>query len=91
MLAHRSLATAFDGDRGNPKLRTSGDRQALHVRLRKDRFDIISNMEKISTDIYSFRKLRENGFTYVDKTVMLLPLVDMSIGCTCGQENVKWP
>ena len=63
----------------------------MHVRLRKDRFDIISNMEKISTDIYSFRKLRENGFTYVDKTAMLLPLVDMSIGCTCGQENVKWP
>ena len=37
-------------------------------------------MEKAATDIYSFRKLRENGFTYVDKTAMLLPLVDMSIG-----------
>ena len=37
-------------------------------------------MEKIATDIYSFRKLRENGFTYVDKTAMLLPLADMSIG-----------
>jgi len=37
-------------------------------------------MEKISTDIYSFRKLRENGFTYVDKTAMLLPLCDLSIG-----------
>ena len=37
-------------------------------------------MEKAATDIYSFRKLRENGFTYVDKTAMLLPLADMSIG-----------
>ena len=37
-------------------------------------------MEKVATDIYSFRKLRENGFTYVDKTAMLLPLADLSIG-----------
>jgi len=37
-------------------------------------------MEKIATDIYSFRKLRELGFTYVDKTAMLLPLCDLSIG-----------
>ena len=37
-------------------------------------------MEKAATDIYSFRKLRENGFTYVDKTAILLPLCDMSIG-----------
>ena len=37
-------------------------------------------MEKVATDIYSFRKLRENGFTYVDKTEKLLPLCDMSIG-----------
>ena len=37
-------------------------------------------MEKIATDIYSFRVLRENGFTYVDKTAMLLPLCDLSIG-----------
>ena len=37
-------------------------------------------MEKAATDIYSFRELRENGFTYVDKTAMLLPLCDMSIG-----------
>ena len=35
---------------------------------------------RIATDIYSFRKLRENGFTYVDKTAMLLPLADLSIG-----------
>jgi len=41
---------------------------------------IIRRMEKIATDIYSFRKLRENGFTYVDKTAMLLPLCDLSIG-----------
>ena len=37
-------------------------------------------MEKAATDIYSFRELRENGFTYVDKTAMVLPLCDMSIG-----------
>ena len=37
-------------------------------------------MEKAATDIYSFRVLRENGFTYVDKTAMILPLCDMSIG-----------
>ena len=37
-------------------------------------------MEKAATDIYSFRELRVNGFTYVDKTAMLLPLCDLSIG-----------
>ena len=37
-------------------------------------------MEKVATDIYSFRELRENGFTYVDTTAMLLPLCDMSLG-----------
>ena len=37
-------------------------------------------MEKVATDIYSFRKLRESGFTYVDKTALLLPLCDLSIG-----------
>ena len=37
-------------------------------------------MEKISTDIYTFSELRKNGFTYVDKTAVLLPLVDMSVG-----------
>lgn len=41
---------------------------------------IIRNMENVATDIYSFRELRENGFTYVDKTMMLLPLCDLSIG-----------
>ena len=37
-------------------------------------------MEKVATDIYSFRELREKGFTYVDKTAKLLPLADLSIG-----------
>ena len=37
-------------------------------------------MEKAATDIYSFRELREKGFTYVDKTALLLPLADLSIG-----------
>jgi len=37
-------------------------------------------MEKLATDIYSFRELRENGFAYVDKTAMLLPLCDLSLG-----------
>jgi len=40
----------------------------------------MSRMEKIATDIYSFRKLREYGFTYVDKTAMLLSLCDLSLG-----------
>ena len=37
-------------------------------------------MEKLATDIYTFEDLIRNGFTYVDKTDRLLPLVDMSIG-----------
>ena len=37
-------------------------------------------MEKAATDIYSFRELREKGFAYVDKTALLLPLADLSIG-----------
>ena len=44
------------------------------------RCDIIRDMEKIATDIYSFRELRENGFTCIDKTAILLPLCDLSIG-----------
>ena len=43
-------------------------------------YDIICGMEKVATDIYSFRELREKGFTYVDKTAMLLPLCDLSVG-----------
>ena len=37
-------------------------------------------MEKPATDIYTFKNLREGGFTYVDKTGIILPLADMSIG-----------
>ena len=37
-------------------------------------------MEKAATDIYTFKKLREGGFTYVDKTGLILPLADNSIG-----------
>ena len=37
-------------------------------------------MEKPATDIYTFKKLREGGYTYVDKTDLILPLVDNSIG-----------
>ncbi len=37
-------------------------------------------MEKITTDIYTFAKLRVNGFTYVDKTDRILPFVDLSRG-----------
>ena len=33
-------------------------------------------MEKAATDFYSFRVLRENGFTYVDKTAMTTFLTD---------------
>ena len=37
-------------------------------------------MEKLATDIYTFEKLVRNGFTYVDKTDRLWPLVNLSIG-----------
>ena len=37
-------------------------------------------MEKIATDIYTFENLRKRGFTYVDKTNILWPLVNESIG-----------
>lgn len=37
-------------------------------------------MEKIATDTYSFARLREGGFVYVDKTAILKSLVDGSIG-----------
>ncbi len=38
------------------------------------------NMEKLATDIYTFEKLVKNGFTYIDKTDRLWPLVNLSIG-----------
>ena len=37
-------------------------------------------MEKIATDIYSFEKLRKNGFVYVDKTDLLWRLAAMREG-----------
>ena len=33
-------------------------------------FGIIQGMEKAATDIYTFEKLREWGFVYVDKTAI---------------------
>ena len=37
-------------------------------------------MEKIATDTYSFERVREGGFVYVDKTAILKRLADGSIG-----------
>ena len=37
-------------------------------------------MEKLATDIYTFKNLIGNGFTYIDKTDRLWPLVNLSIG-----------
>ena len=37
-------------------------------------------MEKVATDIYSFEKLRKNGFVYVDKTDLLWRLASMNDG-----------
>lgn len=37
-------------------------------------------MEKLATDIYTFSELVRNGFTYIDKTDRLWPLVNLSIG-----------
>ena len=41
---------------------------------------IISAMEKIATDIYTFEKLRKNGFTYVDKTDALYAMASGDVG-----------
>ena len=38
-------------------------------------------MAKIATDIYACEKLLEYGFTYIDKTNLLWPLVNLSVGC----------
>ena len=43
-------------------------------------FAIMYGMEKAATDIYTFENLRERGFTYVDKTAILLELVNLSRG-----------
>ncbi len=37
-------------------------------------------MEKIATDTYDFEYIRRVGYTYVDKTGLLYPLVDESMG-----------
>ena len=37
-------------------------------------------MERIATDTYSFERIREGGFVYVDKTAILKLLADGSIG-----------
>ena len=37
-------------------------------------------MEKIATDIYTFAKLRKNGFTYVDKTDALYAMASGDVG-----------
>ncbi len=37
-------------------------------------------MEKIATDIYTFAKLRKNGFTYVDKTDVLYAMASGEVG-----------
>ena len=37
-------------------------------------------MEKVATDIYSFPRLREMGFTYVDKTDMLWTMASGDVG-----------
>ena len=35
---------------------------------------IMCGMEKLATDIYTFSELVRNGFTYIDKTLMLIGL-----------------
>ena len=37
-------------------------------------------MEKIATDTFSFERIRQNGFVYVDKTAILRRLADGSLG-----------
>ena len=37
-------------------------------------------MEKLATDIYTFDNLVRYGFTYIDKTDRLWPLVNLSVG-----------
>ena len=41
---------------------------------------IIHVMEKLAIDIYTFSELVKNGFTYIDKTDRLWPLVNLSVG-----------
>ena len=37
-------------------------------------------MEKIATDIYTFEKIRKNGFTYVDETAALYAMASGDVG-----------
>ena len=50
---------------------------AIIYPFRQERDNI---MEKPATDIYTFESLRNEGFTYVDKTAILKGLADMSRG-----------
>lgn len=43
-------------------------------------FGIIQGMEKVATDIYSFARMREEGFTYVDKTEELYAMASGEYG-----------
>lgn len=47
---------------------------------RVDGFWYNMRMEKIATDTYSFERIREGGFVYVDKTAILKTLADGSLG-----------
>ena len=40
----------------------------------------MGGMEKLATDIYTFDNLVRYGFTYIDKTDRLWPLVNLSVG-----------
>ena len=44
------------------------------------RYGIMSAMEKVATDIYTFQKLRDGGFTYVDKTDALYTMASGDVG-----------
>ena len=46
----------------------------------KHGFGIIRGMERMATDTYSFERIREGGFVYVDKTAILKTLADGSLG-----------
>ena len=45
-------------------------------------------MERVATDIYTFARLREDGFTYVDKTDALYVMASGDVG---AQFFIAWP
>ena len=45
-------------------------------------------MEKLATYIYTFSELVRNGFTYIDKTDRLWPLVNLSVIVDSAVERV---